>query len=678
MPTTLNIAHANTTIFGRLTLDAVNGDIISAANRFVMGVRGSDATMFFGVDTPGAGAGISVAIDDGTPTNISQSGANYNTATTIFSGLTDGWHKVEVLIDPTSAGVGNFKLKPSSHLSVTGTAPALQYAPEFGRAYHTGNDAQDADVYRLGPRLSQSGSGVALPSMAGGYNGGGKVAFKSDASDFIVYYATLAAGPCKLTLLDVDGAIVTSGQLAAAFTSGEITLATGLAAGTVREYTLNFNVAPTSIATVGGTMSTKPDARNVFTVSGTSIMVTAGEPSWTPEDAGSLVGELLGGSSDNLAKGGSPLIATPGEDNASGEARLDEVISQNPRNLIVEHLCNDTENAATFAAALKEYFLDAFAGCNNLQRAYWAPLVTTYTGTPPKASTAAAWITAGQTAIAEANTTLGSTKIFYIDTSGWRGNVDLWDGVHPSRTGAVYAAQQLAESIRLTLDVTVPTVSSVATSTGGTRVNITFSEEMRTGYTGFTPNINGTSASIAARSWTSTTVLSLLLETGITSADTVTLDYAPGDVKDLAGNSLAAITARAVTNNSTVSGGSTEVLLCSLPFKAAQNANTSGDTFLTLRRGDILPALLWLQDTRGVNVPVTLSQLSARLVDSAGAELVADLTVAVESESLGLVTVTIDTTEAALDDVASCVLEVFKEASATNIAVFPLAVKIEG
>jgi len=65
-------------------------------------------------------------------------------------------------------------------------------------------------------------------------------------------------------------------------------------------------------------------------------------------------------------------------------------------------------------------------------------------------------------------------------------------------------------------------------------------------------------------------------------------------------------------------------------------------------------------------------------VDSAGAELVADLTVAVESESLGLVTVTIDTTEAALDDVASCVLEVFKEASATNIAVFPLAVKIEG
>ncbi len=90
MPTTLNIAHTNTTIFGRLTLDNTNGDVISAANRFVMGIRGSDATMFFGVDTPGAGAGISVAIDDGTPTNISQSGSNYNTATTIFSDLTDG------------------------------------------------------------------------------------------------------------------------------------------------------------------------------------------------------------------------------------------------------------------------------------------------------------------------------------------------------------------------------------------------------------------------------------------------------------------------------------------------------------------------------------------------------------------------------------------------------------
>jgi Putative flagellar system-associated repeat len=251
--------------------------------------------------------------------------------------------------------------------------------------------------------------------------------------------------------------------------------------------------------------------------------------------------------------------------------------------------------------------------------------------------------------------------------------------VHPTITGADQITDGLEIVLDATLDNTPPALMSAATDTGGVQLSIGFDEAMGTGTSGFTVKINGEAASVLSYSWNGLhTILTLTMGRGITSADTVTLDYAPGTLSDFAGNALAAITGQAVVNNSTVSGGGeSEVALYIPPFRAAQGECGCAGT-ITLTRGDVLPALRWLVDSRWANVPVTLAQLSARLIDSAGSELVPDLTVAVESEILGLVVVTIDTTEAALDAVTSCTLEITKTASSTNIAIFTAPIRIEG
>lgn len=102
-----------------------------------------------------------------------------------------------------------------------------------------------------------------------------------------------------------------------------------------------------------------------------------------------------------------------------------------------------------------------------------------------------------------------------------------------------------------TPDVTAPTITSASLGTDGTTLTLG-ADENCTGLVGFTlrrsagSQIAVSALGLADDTWTGTAAQ-------VFNGETVVLDYAPGNVQDLAGNPLAAFTGMAVTNNSTVS-----------------------------------------------------------------------------------------------------------------------------
>lgn len=141
----------------------------------------------------------------------------------------------------------------------------------------------------------------------------------------------------------------------------------------------------------------------------------------------------------------------------------------------------------------------------------------------------------------------------------WSVNQSLMsDGTHPD-SGAGYDAwgRFIAEGILTALataypgDLIAPTISSVAVASNGVGLTITASEPLLSGNTsGFTLKVNGVVRAVSGLSVAGSSITGTI-SSAVWDTDVVTLDYAPGNVQDLAANPLASFTGMAVTNGST-------------------------------------------------------------------------------------------------------------------------------
>jgi lysophospholipase L1-like esterase len=540
------ITNSNATVFGRISLDSLYGDIIGLSGRtIIFSFTGTALNLYFQQDYPGSGKGLDIKIDGGSVTTYAQAGANYNTITPIVSGLSDTTHTVEIDLDGGSGGGGNVKFKPSSHLEVLGASPSIQYAASldtygYGQAYSFSDSARDA--FRLGPRLSLVGDSLSGESIAAGYNGGYQVALKTNATGLWIYYSDTGGGTARCTLYDQNGDIVGSGSVAAFQKGKRVYIATG--STTLKEYTLGFN-APyvAAVSALGGTLSSggsKPATRKIWSVTGTSITVSADATAWTPEVASAHTPLRIGGNlselyfADPMGVGGSTLIDHGGGTNATGEERLAEIIALNPNFLIMEHACNDIgygTSAATFQSALITYLNSLFTGATNLEKVYLAPFWTGY----QYSADGTAYVAAHAAAAASVNATLGSTKVYFISTASFRDTVTLYDGVHPDRTGAATISDALADLIAPAASITPGTITEVGTSTTSSSLSVTAGSGGTSPYTnqwhrstttGFTPG-SGTAISGA----TSLT----LNDTGLTPNTTYYYKVVQTDAASLSG-----------------------------------------------------------------------------------------------------------------------------------------------
>lgn len=102
-----------------------------------------------------------------------------------------------------------------------------------------------------------------------------------------------------------------------------------------------------------------------------------------------------------------------------------------------------------------------------------------------------------------------------------------------------------------TQDVIAPTLSAASIDATGLVLTLAFDEAV-TGSDAFTIDPSGGAATITYTAGTGTATLTFGISRAIAGSETVTLDYAAGDVADLASNALVTITDGAVTNNSLV------------------------------------------------------------------------------------------------------------------------------
>lgn len=103
-------------------------------------------------------------------------------------------------------------------------------------------------------------------------------------------------------------------------------------------------------------------------------------------------------------------------------------------------------------------------------------------------------------------------------------------------------------------DVTAPTLDSATIDSSGVNWVFTLSETV-VGHTGFTPTASGGAVTLSYLGGDGTSVLVFTGSRSIQFGETVTLDYAPGDVQDVPGNPLAAFSGVSVVNGS-ISGAS--------------------------------------------------------------------------------------------------------------------------
>lgn len=124
---------------------------------------------------------------------------------------------------------------------------------------------------------------------------------------------------------------------------------------------------------------------------------------------------------------------------------------------------------------------------------------------------------------------------------------------------AVAYSTEVTATVSAPGDTTPPTVSSASINGAGVRLTVTLSETTSetTPGQGWTLKVNGSSRAAIWSRGSGTTLLADVIAPTILSTDTVTLDYSSssGDCHDTAGNALATITGRAVTNGSTQSAG---------------------------------------------------------------------------------------------------------------------------
>lgn len=99
-----------------------------------------------------------------------------------------------------------------------------------------------------------------------------------------------------------------------------------------------------------------------------------------------------------------------------------------------------------------------------------------------------------------------------------------------------------------------PEVESAEIPTEGNTLAIVFGQIVH-GNTGFSLDASGGAVGLIYASGSGTNTLLYGLDRTVESGETVTLDYAGGNIVDATGNPLESISGQAVTNNSTAGGG---------------------------------------------------------------------------------------------------------------------------
>jgi hypothetical protein len=125
------------------------------------------------------------------------------------------------------------------------------------------------------------------------------------------------------------------------------------------------------------------------------------------------------------------------------------------------------------------------------------------------------------------------------------------------RLGSQYFVRILPPAVPGGGDTTAPTVTGIVASDAHT-IAVSFDSTV-TGSTGFVFKQNGTPVTIASHSSASTVITYTITET-LLSTDTLTADYAPGDIVNGSSVALAAITAHAVTNSIASADGTPETV----------------------------------------------------------------------------------------------------------------------
>jgi hypothetical protein len=119
--------------------------------------------------------------------------------------------------------------------------------------------------------------------------------------------------------------------------------------------------------------------------------------------------------------------------------------------------------------------------------------------------------------------------------------------------------------LAVTVDTTAPVVSTAATNTAGTAIVVTMSEPLvgTADAVDWTVEVDALAVPVSMVTINLATVTVTVSAGAILNGDTVTVSYSGGDLADAAGNALATITDRAVTNNVPASGvpGATTFLM---------------------------------------------------------------------------------------------------------------------
>lgn len=135
-------------------------------------------------------------------------------------------------------------------------------------------------------------------------------------------------------------------------------------------------------------------------------------------------------------------------------------------------------------------------------------------------------------------------------------------------------------------DVTAPTLSSATIDATGLLLTLVFNEAV-TGHDGFALDPSGANVTLTYDSGDGTNTLTFDISRAIAGDETATLDYAPGDVEDGAGNTLEAISDEAVTN---------------LGYFSADNSAITMDSDIRSADGGVAATVVTPADIEGVQL----------------------------------------------------------------------------
>lgn len=173
--------------------------------------------------------------------------------------------------------------------------------------------------------------------------------------------------------------------------------------------------------------------------------------------------------------------------------------------------------------------------------------------------------------------TTGVTPNLTLATSVSSGSFSVaagsWD-VYASQAGSTPV--KIATTTVTTADSDAPTITSASLASNGLTLTVDFSEPVAAGGlpSGLSVSVAGSSRPATAAAPSGSSIV-LSLASPARAGESITLSYAPGNIQDLAGNALAAVSGYAVTNGSVVQPLAVSLALSSKSTTTAAIAATA-------------------------------------------------------------------------------------------------------